>query len=417
VVATGSPANGCGGTLTATTDSATITLASGLITATHSTCTVSVAVTASVSGSYVVGPGELDGLTGVVPFFDGCDGFASRVRPHTPPCGVTLTVTKLAQEITFPQPARAHLSAGTVSLSATSDSDLTVVFSGASSTSICVVSGTTVTLVGVGTCTVHADQSGDGTYSAATTVSRSFAITVPAQPPTGVTAAAGVASITVSWSAPGDTTGITGYRAIAEPGPATCTTTTATSCVLGGTAGVTYTVTVIALSPDNGDSTAAGPTGDATPSAPPVSGTPPVTSLNLTTDQGPISTAVPGQHIVVIGTGFAGYSTATIVIYSTPVVLGTVVTNSHGNFSKPVTIPPSLGAGHHTVIATGVDPSGRPHNLKLAVLVAGGGDDDDDLPRTGTDLAGLLLAGCVLTLTGAIARFGGARRRLPRRPA
>ncbi|MFC7273441.1 fibronectin type III domain-containing protein [Paractinoplanes rhizophilus] len=67
--------------------------------------------------------------------------------------------------------------------------------------------------------------------------------------PTGLTVVAGTSSIQVSWQPPADNgVAITGYRAIADPGPAVCTTTGATSCLLGGTAGVSYRVRVVALS-------------------------------------------------------------------------------------------------------------------------------------------------------------------------
>ena len=43
-------------------------------------------------------------------------------------------------------------------------------------TSVCTVSGTTVTLVSSGTCTINADQAGDSNYSAATQVAKSFTV-------------------------------------------------------------------------------------------------------------------------------------------------------------------------------------------------------------------------------------------------
>ena len=41
---------------------------------------------------------------------------------------------------------------------------------------VCTVSGTTLTLVAVGTCTINASQAGNGSYAAATTVSNSFSV-------------------------------------------------------------------------------------------------------------------------------------------------------------------------------------------------------------------------------------------------
>jgi hypothetical protein len=43
-------------------------------------------------------------------------------------------------------------------------------------TAICTVSGNTVTLVAVGRCTIHATQTGDADYAAATPVNQSFQV-------------------------------------------------------------------------------------------------------------------------------------------------------------------------------------------------------------------------------------------------
>ena len=69
------------------------------------------------------------------------------------------------------------------------------------------------------------------------------------QAPTGVTAAPGNATATVSWTPPAslDTGALTGYTATAIPGGSSCTTASATSCTITGlTNGTAYTVTVVA---------------------------------------------------------------------------------------------------------------------------------------------------------------------------
>ncbi|XXK27105.1 autotransporter domain-containing protein [Arenicellales bacterium nBUS_45] len=84
-----------------------------------------------------------------------------------------------SQTITFNDPGAQSLSSGTATLTASSDSGLTV--SLASSTAgVCTVLGTTLTLVSAGTCTITASQAGNsptGDYFAATDVSRSFSVT------------------------------------------------------------------------------------------------------------------------------------------------------------------------------------------------------------------------------------------------
>ena len=65
-------------------------------------------------------------------------------------------------------------------MSATASSGLAVSFA-STTTSVCTVSGTTVTLVAVGTCTIQATQAGNANYAAATPVNQSFQVTQGSQ--------------------------------------------------------------------------------------------------------------------------------------------------------------------------------------------------------------------------------------------
>ncbi|WP_432826580.1 hypothetical protein [Dactylosporangium sp. CA-092794] len=208
----------------------------------------------------------------------------------------------------------------------------------------------------------------------------------------------GVSSLTATWQAPTGVTGIIGYRVVAQPGPATCTTTGALTCVLGATAGQTYTVTVITRTA-GADSAASPNSNEAIATAPVAPPEPPATDLTLTTDKGDINRAEPGQNIVVIGTGFAAHSTVTINLYSSPIQLGTVVTDGNGNFAKPVTIPADLATGLHTAIAQGVAPDGTPRAMKLAITVTPRAASI--LPVTGPAVSGLLTLALVLLAAGA----------------
>lgn len=80
-----------------------------------------------------------------------------------------------SQTITFPQPADIALNAGPVTLTATASSGLQVSYT-SETPSVCTVAGSSVTLVSVGTCTIDADQAGNGSWAAAPQVVRSFAI-------------------------------------------------------------------------------------------------------------------------------------------------------------------------------------------------------------------------------------------------
>ncbi len=81
----------------------------------------------------------------------------------------------VAQTITFGALGDKTYGDATFDVSATSDSGLTVTFTSAT-TGACTVSGATVTILAAGTCTIHADQAGDDTYAAASTVPRSFTV-------------------------------------------------------------------------------------------------------------------------------------------------------------------------------------------------------------------------------------------------
>lgn len=96
-------------------------------------------------------------------------GDASHLASLTSSLGFTVGST---QTITFNAPALVTVN-GTMTLSASSSSGLTVAFRSLAG-SVCAVSGNTVTGLAVGTCTVEASQPGNGTFSAASVVTRSF---------------------------------------------------------------------------------------------------------------------------------------------------------------------------------------------------------------------------------------------------
>jgi hypothetical protein len=83
------------------------------------------------------------------------------------------------QSISFtsPPPPGATVGGPTYTVTANASSGLPVAFSaGAGSSGVCVVSGSTVTIVGAGTCTIDADQPGDAGYLAAPQVQQTFSI-------------------------------------------------------------------------------------------------------------------------------------------------------------------------------------------------------------------------------------------------
>jgi YVTN family beta-propeller protein len=92
----------------------------------------------------------------------------------------TLTIAKANQAIIFTGPGARTLSTTPLSIaaSASASSGLGVTFTSATPT-ICTVSGTNVTMLLPGTCTISASQAGNGDYNAAAPVQRSFTINAP----------------------------------------------------------------------------------------------------------------------------------------------------------------------------------------------------------------------------------------------
>ena len=122
---------------------------------------------------------------------------------------------------------------------------------------------------------------------------------------------------------------------------------------------------------------------------------------------GPISSLTAGQKVTLTGTGFAKNSTVQLTVFSSPVSLGTVVTDQNGAFSVEVTIPANLANGTHHLVATGVDINGNVRNLVITVTVSGG---VATLATTGFDAVPVALGGGLFLLAGA-GLVVGARRR------
>lgn len=152
------------------------------------------------------------------------------------------------QTITFSNPGAQNFGT-TPTLSATSTSGLPVTFTSSTGGVCTITAGGALTFVTAGSCTIDADQAGNGTWNAAATVSRTFTVNaiVPGAPTIG-TATAGDTLASVTFAAPASTGGasITGYTATASPGGATGTAAAAPITVTGLSNGVSYTFTVTA---------------------------------------------------------------------------------------------------------------------------------------------------------------------------
>jgi RHS repeat-associated protein len=92
-----------------------------------------------------------------------------------PQVSKNVVINKGTQTITFAALAGKSLGVAPFAVTASSSAGLSVTFA-STTTSICTVSGATVTLVAIGTCTIAANQAGNTNYNAATQVSQSFSV-------------------------------------------------------------------------------------------------------------------------------------------------------------------------------------------------------------------------------------------------
>jgi len=155
---------------------------------------------------------------------------------------------KGAQTIVFGNPGPQTFGSAPT-LAAISSAGLPVSFTSATTGVCTITSGGTLTFGSSGACSIHADQSGDGTFQAASQVTQTFTVVavVPGAPSVG-TATAGDTQATVSFTAPASTGGaaISGYTVTAQPGGITATGAGSPITLTGLTNGIAYTFTVTA---------------------------------------------------------------------------------------------------------------------------------------------------------------------------
>lgn len=208
---------------------------------------------------------------------------------------------KAVQTITFANPGSRNFGT-TPTLTATSDSGLPPTFT-SSTTGVCTVTaGGALTFLTAGSCTINADQAGNGSYLAATQVSRTFAVNavVPDAPTIG-TASAGDTQATVLFTAPASNGGaaITGYTVTSTPNGITATGTASPIVVAGLNNGIAYTFTVRATN-SAGPGSASAASNSVTPAAASVPN--PFTQLPTVTPVPAIS-GIPGVVDMASGNG------------------------------------------------------------------------------------------------------------------
>jgi mono/diheme cytochrome c family protein len=132
------------------------------------TCSASMQPTRTASGNALAL--TVTGLANSVAYT--CEVRATNAAGLGAIASVSVTPQPAAQTVTFPQQvpdSRVFVSGSTFPISplATASSGLAITYSTSSANTICTVSGTTVTMAGVGTCTLVATQPGNGSFAAA----------------------------------------------------------------------------------------------------------------------------------------------------------------------------------------------------------------------------------------------------------
>ncbi len=164
---------------------------------------------------------------------------------------LTINIGLVAQTITFGAQASpvVFASGGAFAISpvATGGASGNPIVYSSTTAGVCSVTGSTVTMLSAGICTIAANQAGNATYAAAAQVTRSVSITgvAPAAPTIG-TATAGNTQATIGFTPPANTGGlpITGYTVSCNGGTVTASGASAPIVVSGLTNGTLYTCSV-----------------------------------------------------------------------------------------------------------------------------------------------------------------------------
>ena len=283
-------------------------------------------VTSSAGGLIGTGtssPIVVTGLTDGTPYT--FTVVASNVAGPGPASDPSNSVTpKGTQTITFSNPGSQNFGTSPT-LTASSTSSLSVTFSSTTGAVCTVTSGGVLTFLKEGTCSINADQAGNGTFLAAATVTQIFQVNavVPGAPIIG-TATAGNAQATVMFSAPASTGGanITGYTATSNPGNITASAgSSATSITVTGlTNGTPYTFTVTANN-SAGPGVTSGASNSVTPQG----------VQTITFSQGPVNFGAPTQLNATTNSGLSITYTSTTTNVCTVTSDGALTTKAPGS--------------------------------------------------------------------------------------
>lgn len=257
--------------------------------------------------------------------------------------------------------------------------------------------------------------SGFGAASAAVSVTPA----VPNGAPTHVVVTPGPSSYVVTWGAP-TTAGtfpvdhyVVGYDNGQSGGPL-CESVPATArrCVGAALPGGNYGISVWAVDTKGNSGTHSSRVAVGTITKPTVPDAAPTSTDHLQLPAGTDAALATGEKVTLSGSGYLPNSTISVIIYSSPQVLTSVVTDATGSFRVTVTVPDGLENGNHTLVASGVDSTGQTRYVTLPVTVTGGTTGSGGLAYTGVDIALPLTGGLIALGVGAALMFVARRRKV-----
>ena len=302
----------------------------------------------------------------------------------------TLTVAGKGDQIISFAAAPKVVVNGTGTVSATFGASVNAVVFTSSPATVCTNDGATITGVTAGACTVTANQAGDTNYNAAPPVTLTVTVSaISPGVPTGVTATAGNAEASVSFTAPTFTGGsaITGYTVTSSPGGLIGTGLSSPIIVKGLTNYKAYTFTVTAKNVA-GTGAASAASNVATPEYPPIT----FTVFPTSGDHGKIA---PAANQTVVAS-----ATASFVITPDSGYQIATVTGCDGTLNRSTSVYSTAGILNNcTVEATFIKtPTGYLQDALKALRFAIG----LDIP-TAADIA----SGDVAPLTGCLSNTAG----------
>ncbi|WP_175481575.1 beta strand repeat-containing protein, partial [Rhodanobacter glycinis] len=268
---------------------------------------------------------------------------------------------KAAQTITFANPGTQNFGT-TPTLTASATSGLTVTFTSTTTTVCTISSGGALAFIAAGTCTIDANQAGNGAYAAAPQVSQSFTVNgiLPGAPIIG-TATGSDQQATVNFTPPASSGGspIVGYTATSSSGGNTGTCAASPCTVAGLVNGTSYTFTVTATN-GVGTGAASAASNSVIPLGIPTASAKSATATYNTATTIDLTSSITGADItgITVGSG-PSHGTATV---SGETVTYTPAPSYYGSDSFTYTATNAAGTSTPATVTITVSPA-PPSNL------------------------------------------------------